>query len=408
MPMSAHSSCVCCLCRRLTAVDPRQVHPAPSSDIKTLQDSSAPARESELEADSCSPRLPPSNDEEGVAGALTEADWARIRIEEARRASEERQAHRASQEGSAGRPGSGQAGSSPGSAAVPHPPGSMRPSAGSRPVSHLGASAAGMRAGSDAGFRPASQQGTGNATEGPAVAAAAAALHPFSTSTDGPYRPSSGRPEQVQLVVGSRPVSGLPAGLVSVAEEASAIARISTAGSNKSGSSHQGVGTVAEVLAAAEGLPEGAGGATGPLAAPSRRDTGQGLILGAPASSLGALRCSLDLGSRPNSTQAMAEAAHRSCPGFGPPASAAAAAAGGSNAESRRSSHLGGGAVAGLRVHSFDVPVSEGAAEGVEAAAGQGEPERVEGGRESPRLSRESPDKVRSSQHGSAKHAWAE
>lgn len=376
-------------------MDPRQVHPAPDSDVKTPQDSSAPAEQSELDGDSCSPRLPPSNDEEGVGDPLTEADWARIRIEEARRASVERQAQQASQEGFSGRPGSQQAGLT----AVPHPPGSMRPSAGSRPASHLGTSAAGMRAGSDAGFRPASQQErTGSIIEGPT--ASAAALRPVSTDA---YRPASGRPEQVQLVVGSRPASGLPPGLDAVAEEASAIARISTA-SSKGGSSHQGVGTVAEVLATAEGLREG-GGTTAPFTAPSKRDTGQGLILGAPKS-LGAIRGSLDSGSRPTSTQAMAEATHRSGPGFGPAAAAATAAPGGSNTGSRRSSHLGGGPVARLRVQSFDVPVLEGTAEGAGAAAGQGEPDR-EGGRESPRLSLESSVKV-GSQHGGAKHAWAE
>lgn len=284
-----------------------------------------------------------------------------------------------------------------------------------------------MRPTTDGGFRRVSHQGLTSVMEGSVVA-----NRP--TSTDA-YRPSSGRridaPEEVELSVGSarasspfRPSSGSHQSVVDpLAEEPSAIARISTAGGFKGSSagSHQGSGTVAEVLAATE-RPESGGS---PLAAP-KRNTNQGLILGAHGSSAGAMHSSQ--GGRPSSVSGV-PGMQGSRPGYGAGAVAPAPVGAGSAAGSRRTSHLGGSAAAGTgpAAHSIDVPVLEAHAEGADGAElqaigseyqegaavppgqaqqAEGEGVRVEGGRESPRLSHESP--VRQSHLESAKEAWGE
>lgn len=366
---------------------------APEVDVSPLQEPSAPAEYSERVYRPFTPPLPPSSDEEGGHGSMTAAQWAQIKEDAARRASQEAIAKRASLEVPV-RPGS-QPGAGAGTADgyAPHPPISMRPGTdGARPGSHLGPNAE--------GFRPASHQGQSSHS----VEGSAAATRP--TSIDS-YRPCSGR--QVELSFGStrsvrdapvRPSSGQPSehlGSV-VEEEPLAIARISV-GSFKgaSGSSHPASGTVGEVLAAAEHPPSNS-----PVA---RHNTGQSLILGGalhsslgsrPISTQGAPAASVP-GSRPVSTQGTAAAvsAQGSRPASGPSAAAATP-----SSHSRRSSHLGGAAAAEDPQAAVGQLVQQGT-EGARPESG-----RVEGGREEAQLSHDSP--VRFSHHDSAKHAWGE
>jgi hypothetical protein len=380
-------------------VEPRGVKVAPDDTVSPFQDPSAPAEHSTPDQRPITPILPPASDEEGGQGSMTAAQWAQLKEDAARRASQEAVAKRTSLEFTT-RPGS-QPGVGVGAGAAggvaPHPPNSSRPSAdGARPGSHLGPSAEGLT--------PATHQGFNHGVEGPAAAARA--------STDS-YRPCSGC--QVELSVGStrsvrdapvRPSSGQALEhLGAVAEEEpSAIARISV-GSLKggSGSSHPASGTVGEVLAAADHPPSNS-----PVA---RRTSGQSLILGGalhsshgsrPISTQGAAITSSQ-GSRPVSTQGAAAAV--GAQGSRLVSGAAAPVAPSSQAGSRRSSHVGGVAAAeGVPAVTQQAAVGQ-LGEQVEEGA-RPESGRVEGGREEARLNHDSP--VRFSHHDSTKHAWGE